>query len=49
MIGKKSINGVNFDYKIFAVGDNINLKRDKNGAVTMAIRQFLLDEDSLKL
>ena len=35
--------------KIMIVGDDIYLKRDENGVVTMSIRQFLLDENSLDL
>lgn len=35
--------------KIVVVGDDIHLKRDENGVVTVGIRQFLLDENSLDL
>lgn len=35
--------------KIIVVRDNIILRRDNNGLVTMGIRQFLLDENSLDL
>ena len=35
--------------KIMIVGDDIHLKRDENGVVTMGIKQFLLDENSLDL
>ena len=35
--------------KIIIVGDNIKLKRDENGFVTMGIREFLLNSDSLDL
>jgi predicted AAA+ superfamily ATPase len=35
--------------KIIVVGDDIRIKRDENGVVTMGIRQFLLDENSLDL
>ena len=35
--------------KIIVVKDNVMLKRDENGIVTMGIRQFLLDEKSLEL
>ena len=35
--------------KIMIVGDNILLRRDENGVVTMGIRQFLLDKNSLDL
>jgi len=35
--------------KIIVVGDDIYLKRDGNGVVTMGIRQFLTDENSLDL
>jgi len=35
--------------KIMVVGDDVNLKRDENGVVTIGIRQFLLDENSLDL
>lgn len=35
--------------KIVIVGDDIYPKRDENGVVTVGIRQFLLDENSLDL
>ncbi|MCM1103804.1 MAG: ATP-binding protein [Clostridium sp.] len=35
--------------KIIIVGSHIKLKRDDMGITTMGIRQFLLDQDSLKL
>ena len=35
--------------KIIIVKDNIKLRRNETGIVTMGIRQFLLDEDSLRL
>ena len=35
--------------KIIIVRDNIILRRDDNGLVTMGLRQFLLDENSLDL
>ena len=35
--------------KIIVVRDNIILRRDDNGLVTMGLRQFLLDENSLDL
>lgn len=35
--------------KIIVVRDNILLRRDDNGIVTMGLRQFLLDENSLDL
>ena len=35
--------------KIIVVKDNIKLRRNETGIVTMGIRQFLLDEDSLRL
>ena len=35
--------------KIIVVRDNILLRRDDNGIVTMGLRQFLLDESSLDL
>ena len=35
--------------KIIIVKDNVMLKRDENGIVTMGVRQFLLDEKSLEL
>ncbi|MDR1690661.1 MAG: ATP-binding protein [Candidatus Methanoplasma sp.] len=35
--------------KIIVVGDDTHPKRDENGVVTISIRQFLLDEDSLDL
>ena len=35
--------------KIIIVKDNIKLRRNETGIVTMGIRQFLLDEDSMRL
>lgn len=35
--------------KIIVVGNNIKVRRDENGIVTVGLRNFLLDEDSLKL
>ncbi|MDR3282167.1 MAG: ATP-binding protein [Candidatus Methanoplasma sp.] len=35
--------------KIMIVGDDIRLKRDENGVVTIGVREFLLNEDSLNL
>ncbi|MCL2148899.1 MAG: ATP-binding protein [Methanomassiliicoccaceae archaeon] len=35
--------------KVVVVGDDTYPKRDENGVVTIGIRQFLLDEDSLDL
>ena len=35
--------------KVIVVRDNIILRRDDNGLVTMGLRQFLLDENSLDL
>ncbi len=35
--------------KIIVVRDNIILRRDDNGLVTIGLRQFLLDENSLDL
>ena len=30
-------------------GDNIKVRRDENGIITIGLRNFLLDENSLKL
>lgn len=35
--------------KIIIVGDNIKVRRDENGIITVGLRNFLLDKDSLKL
>lgn len=35
--------------KIVVVGDNIKVRRDENGITTIGLRNFLLDEDSLRL
>ena len=35
--------------KIIVVGDNIKVRRDENGIVTVGLRNFLLDENSLSL
>lgn len=35
--------------KIIVAGDNIKARRDENGIVTVGLRNFLLDENSLKL
>jgi len=35
--------------KIIVVGDDIYPKRDENGVLTIGIRQFLLDENSLDI
>lgn len=35
--------------KIIVVGNNIKVRRDENGIVMIGLRNFLLDEDSLKL
>ncbi|MBN2935877.1 hypothetical protein [Mogibacterium sp.] len=35
--------------KIVVVGDNIKVRRDENGIITIGLRNFLLDENSLKL
>lgn len=35
--------------KIVVVGDNIKVRRDENGIITIGLRNFLLDEDSLRL
>ncbi len=35
--------------KIVVVGENIKVRRDENGIATIGLRNFLLDEDSLKL
>ena len=34
--------------KIVIVGDNIKVRRDENGIITIGLRNFLLDEDSLR-
>ena len=34
---------------IVVVGDNIKVRRDENGIATIGLRNFLLDEDSLRL
>ena len=38
-----------FFRKIVVVGDNIKVRRDENGIITIGLRSFLLDENSLKL
>ncbi len=38
-----------FFRKIVVVGDNIKVRRDENGIITIGLRNFLLDESSLKL
>ncbi len=38
-----------FFRKIIVVGDNIKVRRDENGITTIGLRNFLLDENSLKL
>ena len=38
-----------FFRKIVVVEDNIKVRRDKNGIITIGLRNFLLDENSLKL
>ncbi len=35
--------------KIIVVGDNIKVRRDEKGVITVGLRNFLLDENSLKL
>ena len=35
--------------KIIVVGDNIRVRRDESGIITVGLRNFLLDENSLKL
>ena len=35
--------------KIIVVGDNIKVRRDENGIITVGLSNFLLDENSLKL
>lgn len=35
--------------KIVVVGDNIKVRRDENGIITIGLRNFLMDENSLKL
>lgn len=34
---------------VVVVGDNIKVRRDENGIITIGLRNFLLDENSLKL
>lgn len=38
-----------FFRKIVIVGENIKVRRDENGIITIGLRNFLLDENSLKL
>lgn len=38
-----------FFRKIIVVGDNIKVRRDEDGIVTVGLQNFLLDENSLKL
>lgn len=38
-----------FFRKIVVVGENIKVRRDENGIITIGLRNFLLDENSLKL
>lgn len=38
-----------FFRKIVVVGDNIKVRRDENGIITIGLRNYLLDENSLKL
>lgn len=38
-----------FFKKIVVVGDNIKVRRDDNGIITIGLRNFLLDKNSLKL
>ena len=38
-----------FFKKIVVVGDNIKVRRDENGIITIGIKNFLLDKNSLKL
>lgn len=38
-----------FFRKIIVVGDNIKVRRDENGITTIGLRNFLLNEDSLRL
>lgn len=35
--------------KIIVVGENIKARRDENGVITIGLRNFLLDENSLRL
>lgn len=35
--------------KIIVTGDNIKVRRDENGIITIGVRNFLLDENSLRL
>ena len=38
-----------FFKKIIIVKDNIMLKRDENGVITMGLKEFILNKDSLDL
>lgn len=38
-----------FFKKIIVVGDNIKVRRDENGIITIGLRNFLLDKNSLRL
>ncbi len=38
-----------FFRKIVVVGDNIRVRCDENGTITIGLRNFLLDENSLRL
>ena len=38
-----------FFRRIVVVGDNIKVRRDENGITTIGLRNFLLDQDSLRL
>lgn len=47
---KRSLNKINDSFKkIVVVKDDIKLKRDENGIVTMGIYEFLLNQNSLNL
>ena len=47
---KRSLNKINDSFKkIVVVKDDIKLKRDENGIVTMGIYEFLLNPNSLNL
>ena len=38
-----------FFRKIIVVGDNIKVRRNEKGIITIGLRNFLLDENSLRL
>ncbi len=38
-----------FFRKIVVIGDNIKVRRDEKGIITIGLRNFLLDKNSLRL